>query len=78
MSRNSIGSIYQCAKEIVDDKEKIQALADEMFISSILNEEGKGKNNSSIEGRENIASFLDITDIDGKKYLAYEFCNGEI
>ena len=63
-------------KEIVDDKEKIQALADEIYISSILNEEEKGKNNSSIEGRENIASFLDIAEIDGKKYLAYEFCNG--
>ena len=59
-------ALKEIPKEIVDDKEKIQALADEIYISSILNEEEKGKNNSSIEGRENIASFLDITDIDGK------------
>ena len=69
-------ALKEIPKEIVDDKEKIQALADEIYISSILNEEEKGKNNSSIEGRENIASFLDIAEIDGKKYLAYEFCNG--
>ena len=69
-------ALKEIPKEIVDDKEKIQTLADEIYISSILNEEEKGKNNSSIEGRENIASFLDIAEIDGKKYLAYEFCNG--
>ena len=69
-------ALKEIPKEIVDDKEKIQTLADEIYISSILNEEEKEKNNSSIEGRENIASFLDIAEIDGKKYLAYEFCNG--
>ena len=69
-------ALKEIPQELVKDKLKIQALADEIYISSKLNEEDKDKKYLDFNGNENIAAFLDIADINDKKYLVYEFCNG--
>ena len=70
-------------QEIINDKAKLDALSNEILISSLINvsnkneEKEKGKIEDIYEKiNENIVCFLDIVDFDYDKYLAYEFCNG--
>ena len=49
--------------EIINDQQKIEALSNEILISS-------GVDN------ENLVKILDLTELENKKYIVYEFCNG--
>jgi serine/threonine protein kinase len=56
-------SLKKIPSEIMKDPQKIEALSNEILISS------------SIEN-ENLVKILDLTDINNEKYIVYEFCNG--
>ena len=56
-------SLKKIPSEIMKDPQKIEALSNEILISS------------SIEN-ENLVKILDLTDINNEKFLVYEFCNG--
>ena len=56
-------SLKKIPSEIMKDPQKIEALSNEILISS-------GVDN------ENLVKILDLTDISNDKYIVYEFCNG--
>ena len=56
-------SLKKIPGEIMRDQQKIEALSNEILISS-------GVDN------ENLVKILDLTDIKEDKYIVYEFCNG--
>ncbi len=56
-------SLKKIPSEIMKDPQKIEALSNEILISS-------GVDN------ENLVKILDLTDIKEDKYIVYEFCNG--
>ena len=56
-------SLKKIPGEIMKDPQKIEALSNEILISS-------GVDN------ENLVKIIDLTDIDNDKYIVYEFCNG--
>ena len=56
-------SLKKIPGEIMRDPQKIEALSNEILISS-------GVDN------ENLVKILDLTDINKEKYIVYEFCNG--
>ncbi len=56
-------SLKKIPAEIIKDPQKIESLANEILISS-------GVDN------ENLVKILDLTEISNDKYIVYEFCNG--
>ena len=56
-------SLKKIPGEIMKDPQKIEALSNEILISS-------GVDN------ENLVKIIDLTDINNDKYIVYEFCNG--
>ena len=56
-------SLKKIPAEIMRDPQKIEALSNEILISS------------GVEN-ENLVKILDLTDISNDKYIVYEFCNG--
>ena len=56
-------SLKKIPPEIMKDQQKIEALSNEILISS-------GVDN------ENLVKIRDLTDINNDKYIVYEFCNG--
>ena len=56
-------SLKKLPGEIMKDPQKIEALSNEILISS-------GVDN------ENLVKIIDLTDINNDKYIVYEFCNG--
>ena len=56
-------SLKKITGEIMKDPQKIEALSNEILISS-------GVDN------ENLVKIIDLTDINNDKYIVYEFCNG--
>ena len=56
-------SLKKIPGEIMKDNQKIEALSNEILISS-------GVDN------ENLVKIIDLTDINNDKYIVYEFCNG--
>ena len=58
-------SLKKIPGEIMKDPQKIEALSNEILISS-------GVDN------ENLVKIIDLTDINNDKYIVYEFCNGAI
>lgn len=56
-------SLKKIPSEILNDPQKIEALSNEILISSGVDD-------------ENLVKILDLTEIDNKKYIVYEFCNG--
>ena len=56
-------SLKKIPQEIMNDPQKIEALSNEILISS-------GVDN------ENLVKILDLTEINNEKYIVYEFCNG--
>ncbi len=61
--KNKYVSLKKIPGEIMRDQQKIDALSNEILISS-------GVDN------ENLVKILDLTDINNEKYIVYEFCNG--
>ena len=61
--KNKYVSLKKIPAEIMKDPKKIESLSNEILISS------------GVEN-ENLVKILDLTDIDDKKYIVYEFCNG--
>lgn len=68
-------ALKQIPKEIINDKNKLQLLSNEVVISAnLLDDEDKNEKGES--KMKNIVAFLDIIHIDNNDYLVYEFCNG--
>jgi len=68
-------ALKQIPKEIINDKNKLQLLSNEVVISANLFDD-EDKNEDGKSRMKNIVSFLDIIKIDNNGYLVYEFCNG--
>ena len=74
-NKEEVVALKQIPKAIINDKNKLQLLSNEVVISANLfddednNEDGQSK-------MKNIVAFLDIIQIDNNDYLVYEFCNG--
>jgi len=77
-NEEQIVALKQIPKEIINDKNKLQLLSNEVVISAELfdDENNNDKDNDGISKNKNIVGFLDIIQIDNKDYLVYEFCNG--
>ena len=77
-NEEQIVALKQIPKEIINDKNKLQLLSNEVVISAELfdDENNNDKDNDEISKNKNIVGFLDIIQIDNKDYLVYEFCNG--
>ena len=77
-NEGQIVALKQIPKEIINDKNKLQLLSNEVVISAELfdDENNNDKDNDGISKNKNIVGFLDIIQIDNKDYLVYEFCNG--
>jgi len=56
-------SLKKIPAEIIKDPQKIESLANEILISSDVD-------------NENLVKILDLTEISNDKYIVYEFCNG--
>ena len=63
ISKDIYVSLKKIPSEIMKDPQKIEALSNEILISS-------GVDN------ENLVKILDLTEINNEKYIVYEFCNG--
>ncbi len=63
ISKDIYVSLKKIPQEIMNDPQKIEALSNEILISS-------GVDN------ENLVKILDLTEINNEKYIVYEFCNG--
>ena len=63
------------SQQIINDKNLLQLLSNEVVISAnLLKEEDNNQNGEN--QMKNIVAFLDIIKYDNKDYLVYEFCNG--
>ena len=63
------------SQKIINDKNLLQLLSNEVVISAnLLKEEDNNQNGEN--QMKNIVAFLDIIKYDNKDYLVYEFCNG--
>ena len=75
-NKEQIVALKTIPQEIINDKNKLQMLSNEVLISANLFEDENNNNNDGIDRKKNVVAFLDITQIDNKDYLVYEFCNG--
>ena len=74
-NKEEIVALKQIQKEIINDKNKLQLLSNEVVISANLFDDEDNKDDGKTK-MKNIVSFLDIIQIDNNDYLVYEFCNG--
>ena len=74
-NKEEIVALKQIPKEIINDKNKLQLLSNEVVISANLFDDEDNKDDGKTK-MKNIVSFLDIIQIDNNDYLVYEFCNG--
>ena len=63
LSNDKYVSLKKIPSEIINDPQKIEALSNEILISS-------GVDN------ENLVKIIDLTELNNEKYIVYEFCNG--
>ena len=63
LSNDNYVALKMIPAEIINDQQNIEALSNEILISS-------GVDNV------NLVRILDLTEIENKKYIVYEFCNG--
>ena len=76
-----IVALKKLPQEIINDKEKLESLSNEIMISTQLNKEDiEGEEEEKLfetkDYEENLVKFIDIVNMDNNVYLAYEFCNG--
>ena len=71
--KKKVVALKEIPKEVFQDRLKMESLYNEISISSKLNEENK---DDPLLSNENIVNFLDITNLNNKTFLVYEFCNG--
>ena len=63
ISNDNHVALKKIPAEIINDQQKIESLSNEILISSDVD-------------NVNLVKILDITEIENKKYIVYEFCNG--
>lgn len=78
---SDIVALKKLPQEIINDKEKLESLSNEIMISTQLNKENiEGQEEEKLfetkDYEENLVKFIDIVNMDNNVYLAYEFCNG--
>ncbi len=74
-NKEEVVALKQIPKAIINDKNKLQLLSNEVVISANLYDD-EDNNDDGQTKMKNIVSFLDIIQIDNNDYLVYEFCNG--
>ena len=71
--KEKVVALKEIPEEVFKTKSEMESLYNEITISSKLNEENK---DDPLLSNENIVNFLDITNLNNKTFLVYEFCNG--